>query len=57
MMSPMSNAERHDGAEQNQNTEEKLPWSSPTLTDLGAVSEVTEGISYTTGDGLTNQTP
>ena len=33
---------------------ERLPWSSPTLTDLGTVSEVTEGISYNPGDGLSN---
>ena len=34
---------------------ERLPWSSPTLTDFGAVNAVTEGISYTPNDGLSNR--
>jgi hypothetical protein len=33
----------------------RLPWSAPTLTDFGAVSDVTKGISYTPNDGLSNR--
>lgn len=40
-----------------ENSSERLPWSSPTLTDLGTVSEVTQGLSYQPGDGLSNTTP
>ena len=36
---------------------ERVPWSSPTLTDFGAVSDVTKGISYTPNDGLSNRCP
>jgi hypothetical protein len=54
----MSDTQRRDDFDEPvANTDERLAWSSPTLTDLGAVSEVTEGLSYTTGDGLTNLTP
>ena len=58
MMRRMSEQARQDSV-QNQSVErversERLPWSSPTLTDLGAVSEVTQGISYNPGDGLSN---
>ena len=54
-MSRMSEQERQDSLQdQELEKNERLPWSSPTLTDLGAVSEVTEGISYNPGDGLSN---
>ena len=54
----MSDKEPVDGREdQGPSTDERLPWSSPTLTDLGAVREVTKGISYTPLDGISNLTP
>lgn len=51
--------QQHQESRQDQHSEstERLPWSAPTLTDLGAVSEVTQGISYNPGDGLSNLTP
>jgi hypothetical protein len=55
MMSRMSEPNRPDSIEEQRPASgERLPWSSPTLSDLGAVSEVTEGISYNPGDGLSN---
>jgi hypothetical protein len=39
------------------NSDERLPWSPPALTDLGTVSEMTKGISYQPSDGLSNLTP
>jgi len=54
----MSEQDRQDNLQdQGHERSERLPWSSPTLTDLGAVSEVTQGLSYTPGDGLSNLTP
>jgi len=53
-MSEHERDENHREEQRNTDSNERLPWSSPTLTDLGAVSEVTEGISYRRGDGLTN---
>jgi hypothetical protein len=55
MITRMSETDRlEDPQEPGPESSERLPWSSPTLTDLGAVSEVTEGISYQPGDGLSN---
>jgi hypothetical protein len=55
MMWRMSEQDRQDSVQdQRPESSERLPWSSPTLTDLGAVSEVTQGISYNPGDGLSN---
>jgi len=57
-MSRMSDESRPDSLDdQGTDSSERLPGSPPTLTDLGAVSEVTEGISYNPGDGLTNMCP
>jgi hypothetical protein len=54
-MTRMNEQDRPDGIqEERPDSSERLPWSSPTLTDLGAVSEVTQGISYNPGDGLSN---
>jgi len=47
----------NDSQHQDVHTDERLPWSPPVLTDLGAVSEVAEGISYNPTDGISNLTP